>query len=79
MNQEDIDYTTDYRYLVLKLVDGTILEGKVNISPHKRVSDFMNNKEKSFMIVVEGESQTILPKTLFLNKSEITWIEPEEP
>lgn len=78
MNQKDKDYPIDYKYLTLKLVDGTILEGKVNISPHKRVSDFINSDEKSFMIVVDGESQTNIPKTFFLNKSEVTWLEPEE-
>ena len=78
MGNDNIDLSTDYKAVTLKFVDGTVLEGKINILPHQRVSDFLNSKDKSFVVVVESASQTIVPKTIFINKSEVTWIEPEE-
>lgn len=78
MGKDNIDLSIDYKAVTLKFVDGTVLEGKINILPHQRVSDYMNSKDKSFIVVVESASQTIVPKTIFVNKSEITWIEPEE-
>ena len=77
MNPPDSDYATLYKSATLKLVDGTLLQGKINIAPHKRISDLINNREKSFVVVVEGSSPEILPKTLFVNKSKVAWIEPE--
>ena len=78
MSQPDSDYATVYKSASLKLVDGTLLQGKINISPHQRISDFINNGDKGFVVVVEGSSQDILPKTIFVNKSKVAWIEPEE-
>jgi hypothetical protein len=77
MRNDNIDLSTDYKTVTLKFVDGTVLEGKINILPNQRVSDFLNSKDKSFVVVVEGESQAIVPKTIFINKSEVAWIEPE--
>ena len=78
MGRTEKDYVTVYKSATLKLVDGTLLQGKINIAPHKRISDFMNSREKSFVVVVEGSSHEILTKTLFVNKSKVAWIEPEE-
>jgi len=78
MENDNIDLSTDYKAVTIKFVDGTVLEGKINILPNQRVSDLMNSKDKSFVVVVESESQTIVPKTIFINKSEVTWIEPGE-
>ena len=78
MNQENREYATVYKNATLKMVDGTLLQGKINIAPHKRISDFMNSGDKTFVVIVEGSSQEILTKTLFINKSKVAWIEPEE-
>lgn len=78
MSRTNKDYATVYKSATLKLIDGTLLQGKVNISPHRRISDFMNSREKSFVVVIEGSSHEILTKTIFVNKSNVAWIEPEE-
>jgi hypothetical protein len=77
MNHPDSEYATKYKSATLKLVDGTLLQGKINISPHERISDFINSRDKTFVVVVEGSSHEILPKTIFVNKSKVAWIEPE--
>lgn len=78
MGRTEKVYATVYKSVTLKLVDGTLLQGKINILPHKRISDFMNSGEKSFVVVVEGGSHEILTKTLLVNKSKVAWIEPED-
>ena len=53
MSLSDSAYETVYKRAALKLIDGTLLQGKINISPHKRISDFINNMDNTFVVVVE--------------------------
>jgi hypothetical protein len=78
MNQTGTAFSTNYISITVKLVDGTILDGKINILPHKRLSDFVNSSDKSFVVVVEGSSIDIKDKTIFINKNKIAWVEPNE-
>ena len=78
MHQTGADALTDYKSVTLKLVDGTLIDGKVNILPHKRVSDYINREEGSFVIVVESQAVDRCEKTVFVNRSEVAWIEPND-
>ena len=78
MNQTGTTFSTNYNSITVKLVDGTILDGKINILPHKRLSDFINSSDKGFVVVVEGSSIDINDKTIFINKHKVAWIEPNE-
>ena len=71
------DHSTDYQQVTVQLVDGSILNGKINISPHRRVSDFMKSRDKAFVVVTECCSLEITDKTIFVNKNKIAWVEPE--
>lgn len=72
------EHSTNYKYVVVKLVDGTILNGKVNIHPKGRISDVFTSKEKSFVILVEGGSVERFFQTIVVNKNEVVWVEPED-
>ena len=78
MHHTGTAFPTDYRGITVRLVDGTILDGRINIQPHKRLSDFVNSKDKGFVIMIEGSSIDIKEKTVFINKREISWVEPKE-
>ena len=78
MHQTRTAFSTDYTSITVKLVDGTILDGRINILPHKRLSDFINSRDKGFVIVIEGSSLDIKDKTVFINKKKVAWIEPNE-
>jgi hypothetical protein len=78
MNQTGTAFSTNYISITVKLVDGTILDGKINILPHKRLSDFVNSRDKDFVVVVEGSSIDIKDKTVFINKNKVAWVEPNE-
>jgi hypothetical protein len=71
MNQTGIAFSTNYISITVKLVDGIILDGKINILPHKRLSDFVNSRDKDFVVVVEGSSIDIKDKTVFINRNKV--------
>jgi hypothetical protein len=71
-------FSTKYVGVTVKLIEGTILDGKINILPHKRLSDFINSTDKGFVIVIEGSSLEIKNKTVFINKNKVAWIEPND-
>jgi hypothetical protein len=78
MHQTGATFSTNYNSITVKLVDGTILDGKINILPHKRLSDFINSSDQSFVVVVESCSIDINDKTVFINKNKVVWIDPSE-
>jgi len=75
------------RIVRLKLVDGTLVNGQVNINRHQgydRLSDLITNHDDPFLIMYNvsahsgGIGNPIQYKTLFINKSHIIWAEPSE-
>jgi len=78
MSTTDAGFTTNYKKVSVSLVDGAILDGKVNIAPHERLSDFMNSQNRGFVLVVESSPATETNKTTFINKSKVKWVEPDD-
>ncbi|MDD9304668.1 MAG: hypothetical protein HUK40_20915 [Desulfobacter sp.] len=75
------------RIVRLKLFDGTLINGQVNISRnhgYERLSDFISDKKDPFLVVFNATlyDKTIenseKNKTLFVNKTHILWVEPDE-
>ena len=69
---------TNYKDVTVKLTDGTVLNGKVNIYSQGRVSDVFTNKEKTFVIIVESDSAERSYQTIVVNKKEVVWVEPDD-
>jgi small nuclear ribonucleoprotein (snRNP)-like protein len=78
MDKEEIDRNTQYKQVAVKLRDGTILNGKVNVYPKDRISDVLMSNEKTFVILVEGGSNVRTYQTIVVNKKEVVWVEPED-
>ena len=72
------NFTTEYRTISVKTVDGTILRGKVNITGSQRVSELFTVSHQPFLVLTETESRDGAGKTLFINKNHVVWIEPED-
>ena len=75
------------RIIRLKLVDGTLINGQVNIQRHPgydRLSDLISDPAPSFLILFNAtiyDASTKNParrETLFVNKTHILWAEPED-
>ncbi|MBU1340875.1 MAG: hypothetical protein KKE44_21220 [Proteobacteria bacterium] len=75
------------RIIRLKLADGTLVNGQVNINRdqgYDRVSDLVANYREPFLILYNvtvhngNIDNPIKHKTLFINKDHIIWAEPDE-
>ncbi|MFH2059992.1 MAG: hypothetical protein ABIJ59_13945 [Pseudomonadota bacterium] len=75
------------RIIRLKLVDGTLVNGQVNINRdhgYDRLSDLVANFREPFLILYnvtvhyETMDNPVKHKTLFINKDHILWGEPDE-
>ncbi len=75
------------RTIKIKLVDGSRINGRVNINRNKgfdRVSDLVSNSQEPFLILIDAtayEADIEIPvkyKTLFVNKNHIIWASPDD-
>jgi len=71
-------HQTDYRIVNIKTIEGSTIQGRVNISPEQRVSDLLSRQKEPFLVVVDASYMNFKDKTLFINKEHILWIEPED-
>ena len=75
------------RIIRVKLIDGTNINGRVNINRSKgfdRLSDLVNSDQNPFLTVMDASvhdndlEKSVRHKTLFINKNHILWATPEE-
>ena len=71
-------YHSNYKTITIKTVDGTTLQGKVNVAMEGRVSDLFTNMSKPFVVITDASYQGANGKTLVINKTHIVWVEPED-
>ena len=71
-------YQTDYRTVTIKTIDGSTIQGQVNILPNQRVSDLLTQQQGLFLVVVDATYLEFSGKTLFINMDHIVWVEPED-
>ncbi|MBU3946824.1 MAG: hypothetical protein KJ826_01205 [Proteobacteria bacterium] len=72
------NYKAKYREVTIKTSDGTIIQGKINLSLNERVSDIFTKSDAPFIVMVDAFSKDVKGKILFVNKKHIIWAEPVE-
>ena len=71
-------YVTNYKNVMVKISDGTMIKGKVNIRDmHQRLSDFFKHSQEQFITVISEESREDSQNVFFVNKNYIVWAGPE--
>jgi len=75
---ESSKYKTTYCPVIIKTLDGTILRGKTNINIRERLSDLFTREDTPFIILVDAADQEGRYHTLFVNKRNIVWVQPED-
>jgi hypothetical protein len=60
----------------VKMLDGSLITGVINIRDFGRLSDFVKKSQDNFLLVVSADDQP--KKTFILNKNYIVWIETED-
>ena len=66
------------RHVSVKTVDGSLIQGKINIGSMSRISDMFQESVSPFIIVYQARSQIGENKVFIVNKSHIVWVEPDE-
>ena len=62
-----------------KTLDGSVIEGKVNLGCGNRMSDLLTKKDNPFIVVFDAMYVgSPKKKVLVLNKRHIVWAEPQE-
>ena len=85
--QGEADRVVEERIVRIKMTDGSMINGQVNIarSPgYERLSDLVEDRDNTFLVLFNatlydtaGENPA-RHQTLFVNKTRILWIEPDE-
>ena len=71
-------WVKQYRTVTIKIKDGTIITGKLNIGDYPRVSDLFRQSSDQYFVLADAEHRGSTGKVVIVNKSEIVWVEPEE-
>ncbi|OGP84477.1 MAG: hypothetical protein A2V87_05955 [Deltaproteobacteria bacterium RBG_16_58_17] len=63
----------------IKMVEGSVLRGKITLETGKRVSDIFTQADNPFVVLCDVVgSQGTGSKVMIVNKNHIVWVEPEE-
>ena len=65
-----------YKAITIRTIDGSTLDGKVNIGDSNRVSDLFIGGKGKFIVMVDVSFKDGHGKTMFINKEHIVWVEP---
>jgi len=66
------------RQVTIRTVDGSVLQGKVNLGVEDRVSDLFTSKQDRFVVLFDAVYSGGSGKVMVVNKDHIVWIEPED-
>jgi hypothetical protein len=72
-------HVINYKNVQVKMSDGSLIHGKVNISDnHRRLSDWFRHSIHSFIVVVSEESPDNPPEIFIVNKTHIVWVKAQD-
>jgi hypothetical protein len=72
-------YVTNFKNVEVKISDGSLIKGKVNIGEnYHRLSDLFRQINDTFITVVAEDPHESPQKVYFINKNYIIWAEAED-
>ena len=71
------EWEVNFKEVSVKMSDGTMFAGKVNIRNFSRLSDFLRTATDPFIVIVSGGEPN--SKVLMVNKNYIVWAEVGVP
>ena len=82
MSVKIITRKRDPRDVLIKLIDGSCVRGKINLYRDdvnlQRVSEIFTRVQDPFVVVYEATVEGEVGKTCVINKNNIIWVSPEE-
>ena len=67
-------YVVNYKNIIVKTSDGSVITGKTNIVALERVSDYLKQGTDKFLTVFSEETEDITKKVTLINKDYIIWV-----
>jgi hypothetical protein len=82
MSVKVISRRIDARKVTIKMVDGSLIQGKVNVYHDEevvqRVSDIFTKITDPFIVVFDATAEGKSGRVLIMNKRNIAWVSPED-
>jgi hypothetical protein len=82
MSVKVITRRVDARKVIIKMVDGSLVQGKVNVFHDEevvqRVSDIFTKVNDPFIVVFDATAEGKTGRVLIINKRNIAWVSPED-
>jgi len=82
MGVKVISRRIDARKVTIKMVDGSLIQAKVNVYHDEevvqRVSDIFTKVTDPFIVVFDATAEGRSGRVLIINKSNIAWVSPED-
>ena len=75
MQKPGDQWVRNYKNMTVKMTDGSILKGKVNIGEMTRLSHLFKVSQENFISLVPEEGSK---KVFIINKNYILWAESED-
>lgn len=75
MEEKIPTFACNYQYASIKISDGSLVKGKINIGELKRLSDLIKTTDEKFIVVVGTLNDEEENKTFIINKNNIIWIQ----
>lgn len=75
MEQVKDSWARNYKRVTIKMTDGSIIKGRINIKETGRLSHLFKTLPEDFITVVPEESSK---KVFIVNKNYILWAESED-
>ena len=82
MSVKIISRRIDARKVIVKMVDGSLVQGKVNVYHDEevvqRVSDMFTKVSDPFIVVFDATAEGRSGRVLIVNKNNVAWVSPED-
>jgi hypothetical protein len=69
------DYVINYKLITIKMTDGSLITGRINIGVFRRFSDFFKELVDPFLVISEEEKPQ---RVVMVNKNYVLWAETQE-
>ena len=72
-----IEYAINYKQITVKVSDGSIISGKINIMNYPRLSHYMKSENDKFITILSDEEEGTPHKITIINREHVvladTW------
>ena len=70
----DGEYVVNYKNVIIKTSDGSVISGKTNIDVFGRLTDYFKQGTEKFITVFSEDAETVTKKVTIVNKDHIIWV-----